>query len=184
MHFLVAWRAFWRTLFNDEMAERVETVLHGAPSAAPALPEPQKPQPEPAKPRPAEPKPPVRSEALTLLATLQREGRLIDFLKEPIASYTDAQIGAVVRDIHRDCGKVLDRLFAIEPVLTDAEGAEVEVPAGFDAGRYRLVGNVTGDPPFRGRLTHHGWTAGKSELPAWQGSPDSARVVAPAEIEL
>ena len=35
----------------------------------------------------------------------------------------------------------------------------MEVPAGFDAGRYRLTGNVTGEPPFRGRLVHPGWEA-------------------------
>ncbi|NJL27802.1 MAG: DUF2760 domain-containing protein, partial [Thermoanaerobaculia bacterium] len=32
--------------------------------------------------------------ALLLLATLQREARLIDFLMEPIDGYTDAKIGA------------------------------------------------------------------------------------------
>ena len=185
MRLLLAWKAFWYVLFDRKLADRVDQAFKGqlVPAALPA--------PEPVKPakveKPREPPPPpkpARSEALTLLATLQREARLIDFLKEPIAGYADAQVGAAVRDIHRDCGKVLDRLFALQPVLGDAEGASVEVPKGFDAGRYRLVGNVTGEPPFRGTLTHHGWQATKVEVPAWTGGAESAHVVAPAEVEL
>ena len=64
-------------------------------------------------------KPPkaARSEAITLLATLQREARFVDFIKEPLDGYSDAQIGAAARDVHRDCGKVLDRLFAIQSLV-------------------------------------------------------------------
>ncbi len=113
---------------------------------------------------------PVRSEAITLLATLQREARFVDFIKEPLDGYSDAQIGAAVRDVHRDCGKVLDRLFAIRAMVDQEEGSPVEVPAGFDAGRYRLTGNVAGDPPFHGRLVHHGWEAAEVQLPAWSGT--------------
>ena len=137
------------------------------------------------KPAPAkQPPKPVRSEAITLLATLQREARFIDFIKEPLDSYSDAQIGAAVRDVHRDCAKVLDRLFAIRALVDQEEGSAVEVAAGFDAGRYRLTGNVVGDPPFHGRLVHHGWEAAEVQLPAWSGTPASARVVAPVEVEL
>ena len=131
-----------------------------------------------------QPPKPARSEAITLLATLQREARFVDFIKEPLDSYSDAQIGAAVRDVHRDCGKVLDRLFAIRAMVDQEEGSPVEVPPGFDAGRYRLTGNVAGDPPFRGRLVHHGWEAAEVQLPAWSGTPHSARVVAPVEVEL
>ena len=60
----------------------------------------------------------------------------------------------------------------------------MEVPAGFDAGRWRLTGNVTGEPPFRGRLVHPGWEATTCELPTWSGSAAAARIVAPAEVEL
>ena len=126
----------------------------------------------------------ARSEAITLLATLQREARFVDFIKEPLDSYSDAQIGAAVRDVHRDCGKVLDRLFAIQSMVNQEEGSPIEVPPGFDAGRYRLTGNVVGDPPFRGSLVHHGWEAAEVQLPAWSGTQLSARVVAPVEVEL
>ena len=182
MRLLIAWKAFWLALLNGAWTERIDEVLRGEPQAS-ALPAPE-PAKQPPKKEPPRPKKPARSEALTLLATLQREARLVDFLKEPIDAYSDAQVGAAVRDIHRDCGKVLDRLFALAPVLEQTEGAPVEVPPAFDAGRYRLVGNVTGDPPYRGQLTHHGWYAAKCELPEWQGSDGSANVVAPAEVEV
>jgi hypothetical protein len=131
-----------------------------------------------------QPPKPARSEAITLLATLQREARFVDFIKEPLEGYSDAQIGAAVRDVHRDCAKVLDRLFAIQSMVNQEEGSPFEVPAGFDAGRYRLTGNVVGDPPFHGRLAHHGWEAAEVQLPAWSGTQVSVRVVAPVEVEL
>ena len=178
---ILATRVFFGTLFSSVVAGRVERALGEDGTVE----EPPKPEPKP-KPQPkrAATPPPERSEALTLLATLQREARLIDFLQEPLADYTDAQIGAVARDVHRDCGKVLQRLFALQPVHAQREGAEVEVPAGFDAGRYRLTGNVAGEPPFRGQMVHHGWEAGQCKLPTWSGTPAAARIIAPVEVEL
>src|SRR5579875_2269671 len=41
--------------------------------------------------------PPPETAALALLAALQEEGRLVDFLTEDIAPYSDAQVGAAVR---------------------------------------------------------------------------------------
>jgi hypothetical protein len=185
MHLLTAFKAFFLVLFNGGLARQVDDVLRRR-DERPALPEAKR---ELAAERPTTPaKPtvhkPARSEAITLLAALQREGRFVDFLKENLAGFSDAQIGAVARDLHRDCGKVVERMFAIQPLLSDAEGASVEVPSGFDAGRYRLVGNVSGTPPFRGALAHHGWQATACELPAWVGGDAAARVVAPAEVEI
>ena len=75
-------------------------------------------------------------------------------------------------------------MFALRPAVTEEEGKEVEVPAGFDAGRWRLTGNVTGEPPFHGRLVHPGWEAATCELPTWSGSAAASKIVAPAEVEL
>lgn len=174
----LAFRAFWRILTDAVFARSVAPLF--APQPVPAAPAPEK------KPAPITPlvKPPARSEALTLLAVLQREARLVDFLKESIAAYSDAQVGAAVRDIHRDAAAALDRLFALKPLLDQPEGANIEVPPSFDAARYRLTGHVAGSPPFRGSLQHPGWEATKITLPDWTGSPDSARIVAPAEVEL
>jgi hypothetical protein len=90
----------------------------------------------------------------------------------------------VARDVHRDCGLVIERLFGLAPVLSQEEGSEVEVPSGFDSGRFRLTGHVAGEPPFRGRLAHHGWEATRCDVPAWSGKDTAARVIAPAEVEL
>jgi hypothetical protein len=162
----------------------VQWLLQRKPASLPipAANPPVKTEPKPAPAK--QPPKPVRSEAVTLLATLQREARFVDFIKEPLDGYSDAQIGAAVRDVHRDCCKVLDRLFAIRALDNQEEGSPLEVPAGFDAGRYRLTGNVVGNPPFHGRLVHHGWEAGDVQLPAWSGTPQSARVIAPIEVEL
>lgn len=176
----IAIKVFFVALFNGEVARKVDEVLQQRGLPAPEVVE-TLPRPEPQKIVPPKP---VRSEAVTLLATLQREARFVDFIKEPLGGYSDAQIGAVARDVHRDCGAVLERLFELKPVLEQEEGAEIEVPAGFDANRYRLTGNVTGEPPFHGRLMHHGWTAAKCEVPSWAGSEESALVVAPVEVEL
>src|SRR4030095_10023213 len=73
---------------------------------------------------------PTRSDALTLLATLQREARLIDFLMEDLAGYDDAQIGAAARDVHRACAVALERMFALRPLRYQEEGAHVEIVAG------------------------------------------------------
>jgi hypothetical protein len=171
----LAFQAFFRVLGDAACAERVRRALADtAPTTA-------------AKPAKVE-APPIgaaqRSEALTLLSTLQREARLVDFLQEPIAAYTDAQIGAAVRDVHERARAALDRMFGLEAVVSAAEGAEIHVPRGFDPLEYRLGGDVSGEPPFRGTLRHHGWRASRCELPRWTGGSAAARVVAPAEVEL
>ena len=127
--------------------------------------------------------PPAPDGAVQLLTILQREGRLVDFLEEDIASYADAQIGAAVRDIHRGCRKVLAEYFVIEPVLPGVENATVSIPTGFDAAEIRLTGNVVGQPPYRGALRHHGWRTTKVQLPNLPPIEKPA-VLAPAEVEL
>lgn len=175
---VTAVRAFLGVLLNAAVAQRVEQALRG--EAGPELRE--RGTPASAAPEPAPQ--PSGHEALLLLAALQREARLIDFLKEPIDGYSDAQIGAAAREVHRGCRDVLERMFAVRPLLEHAEGAPVTVPAGFDPYRYRLTGRVAGEPPFQGRLAHHGWRATAANLPRWSGDPDLARVLAPAEVEV
>jgi hypothetical protein len=178
MRLFLAIKVFFQVLFSGRAAQRVREALTQKAPVAPAV---EAPAP---KPKPAAKPAPTRSEAITLLAALQREARFVDFIQEPLSGYNDAQIGAVARQVHTDCGTVLARLFALRPLLSDAEGAAVEVPAGFDAGRFRVTGNVVGEPPYRGRLVHHGWEVGQCQLPAWSGTPAAAAVIAPAEVEL
>jgi hypothetical protein len=133
---------------------------------------------------PVAPVAPTRNDAITLLATLQREARLVDIVKEPLTGYSDAQVGAAVRDVLRECGTVLDRLFDLQAVVDQAEGDTVEIPAGFDAGRYRITGDVARQAPVSASLVHHGWQANRCNLPQWTGSKDTAMIVAPAEVEV
>jgi hypothetical protein len=114
---------------------------------------------------------------------LQREGRLLDFLLENIQAYPDEQIGAAVRDIHRQAQAALKEHLVLEPVLSQSEGAAVEVPAGFDPSAVRLTGNVTGQPPFKGTLQHHGWRVKEIKLAAPPEGQDEF-VLMPAEVEL
>ena len=176
---VLATRLFFRLLFDAALVQRVEKVIDAEPATVPA-----EPAPPPKVEKAPAPKRPARSEAVTLLAPLQREARFVDLVKEPLANYTDAQIGAATRDVLRDCGSVLERLFALRPVFEEGEGADLQIPNDADAGRYRLTGNVTEQSERRGRLVHHGWEATKCEIPTWTGSDDSARIIAPAEVEI
>jgi hypothetical protein len=132
-------------------------------------------------PPPPPPKP--SAEPLWLLAVLQREGRLLDFLLEDVQGYANEQIGAAVRDIHRSCQKAIREHLSLEPVLNKAEDETVEVAAGFDPSAIRLTGNVAGQPPFKGVLRHHGWRVKELKLARPPEGQDQF-VVQPAEVEV
>ena len=199
----LAFRVFFSILFDSAFAARVADLLAGgAIGGADSLPTSTLPaaakssatkagvaaggevKTESPKPAPVKPAAPARSEALTLLSTLQREARLVDLVQESLDAYSDAQIGAAARNVLRDSGKVLERFFALRPVVEGSEEQPVEVPAGYDAQRWHVTGQVSGTPPFRGRLTHPGWQATQCQLPTWTGSASSALVIAPAEVEV
>jgi hypothetical protein len=152
----LALRAFWRTLIDPDFAARVEPLFTRVPTGP----------------------------DLRVLAVLQRDGRLVDFLEEDIDSYSDAQIGAAVRDIHRGCRKSLRDYLSIEPVINAAEEERVSVPADFDPAAIRLVGNVNGAPPFQGILKHHGWRVRSVHLPLLPVARDDSSVLSPAEVEI
>jgi hypothetical protein len=121
--------------------------------------------------------------AVQMLALLQRDGRLIDFLAENISAYPDAQLGAAVRSIHETCSQVLDHYVKLEPILNSEEEQPVTVQAGFDPAAIKLIGNVVGEPPVRGVLRHRGWRVKEVNLPPLpQGA--GRMVVAQAEVEL
>jgi hypothetical protein len=157
----------FRVLGNATLAQKLVALEAPAAVEIPAEPAPEK----------------LHASGLAVLGLLQREGRLIDFLQEDVSSYSDADIGAAARVVHAGSRKVLQNYLTLEPVLKDGEGASVTVPAGFNAERIRLTGNVAGNPPYRGSLKHQGWVATKISLPAVSPSLDP-RILAPAEVEL
>jgi hypothetical protein len=120
---------------------------------------------------------------LHLLAVLQRQGRLVDFLSENLDAYEDDQIGAAVRGIHENCRKVISKNLSLEAVIDGVEGEEVTIEEGFDPAAVKLTGNVTGQPPFKGILRHKGWRTHNIELPVLSDAQDAA-VIAPAEVEI
>lgn len=137
-----------------------------------------------AKPAPKEVAPEADlTPALQLLAILQREGRFVDFLQEDVSSFSDADIGAAARVVHEGCTRGLKDVLELEVIRDEAEGAKVELPAGYDAKRTRVTGNVTGEPPFTGTLAHHGWRARSIRLPELSTGHDPT-IIAPAEVEL
>jgi hypothetical protein len=157
---------------GEEIAQRFMTDAKFQEAVAKAL-EPPKP-PEPPRPSP---------EPILLLALLQREGRLVDFLLENVDGADNETLGAGVRSIHQACQKVLKEHLVLEPVLKGEERSVVEVPTGFDPSAIRLTGNVTGQPPFKGTLEHHGWRVAKININKPPPGQD-AFVVQPAEVEL
>ncbi len=134
-------------------------------------------------PPPPPPPPKPSPEPLLLLALMQREGRLIDFLLEDVSGADDQALGAGTREIHKACQKILKEHLDMEPVLKGMEKSLVDVPVGFDPSAIRLTGNVTGNPPFKGSLEHHGWRVTKIKLNKPPEGQD-AFVIAPAEVEL
>jgi hypothetical protein len=161
-----ATNAYRRALRDNAFADQLEKLLGEAPT--PTAP--------PPTPKPS-------GAPLRLFAVLQREGRLLDFLMEDIQAYGDADVGAAVRDIHRQCRGALREHLVLEPVLTQPEGSTVEVPPGFDPSAIRLIGNVAGQPPFHGTLKHPGWRVKELKLtPPPEGQDEF--VLMPAEVEL
>jgi len=152
----LALRAFWHVLTVPDFAARVESLFSKAPTGP----------------------------DLRVLAVLQRDGRLVDFLEEDIDNYSDSQIGAAVRDIHRGCRKSLHDYLTIEPVINAAEDERVTIPKDFDPAAIRLVGNVNGSPPFQGALKHHGWRVREVHLPLLPVARDDFSVLSPAEVEI
>ena len=126
----------------------------------------------------------VEAGAIQMLAILQREGRLVDFLQEDLSPFDDAQIGAAVRSVHAGCKQALDEHVQLEAIYTQPEGSMVTVEPGFDAYAVRLSGNVSGEPPFTGRLQHSGWRASGIELPTQVDAQRDDKIVAAAEVEV
>lgn len=178
---VAAFRCFFYMLFRGELPPSVLAAARlprgPAPKPAAAAPKPVAPPPAPA---PAAAR--ASDGALQILGILQREGRLVDFLMEDIAAYSDEQIGAAVRDIHAQSRDALARVVTLEPVIDGVEGTFAKAPSK-NPSVVRFVGKVPAKLPEGGTLRHKGWRAAKVNLPAQPAAQDAA-IVAPAEIEI
>ena len=162
-----AFRTFFSLIFHGVIADDILDAFRPSRPAAAVAPAPVVDTPD---------------RAVQMLALLQRDGRLVDFLMEDLAAYADAQIGAAVRDVHTGCRASLSRYVTVAPVLGDPEGATVRVDGNADAARMKVVGNLAGSPPYHGVLRHRGWEATRVDLPPLAAA--SRTIIAPAEIEV
>ena len=119
-------------------------------------------------------------DAVQILALLQRDARLIDFLMEDISAYSDEQVGAAVRDVQAQSKQSLERYLQFQPVIDGVEGTYTKTE-GVPVGGIKLIGNVPANGKAAGGLLRHkGWQAAKVDLPA--AVPGA--ILAPAEIEV
>ncbi len=169
----IALATFWRILVDPQFASAVAALRLAGPAGLPGGPNTEAPSFSEVEP----------NAALQLLGLLQQEGRFIDFLEEDVTAYGDDEVGAAARVVHEGCKKTLRQHFVIEPVRSEAEGERVTLAEGFDASAVRVTGNVVGQPPFSGRLTHTGWRVIESKLPKVAAGHDLS-IVAAAEVEL
>ena len=132
-------------------------------------------------------KKPKDESALQVLSLLQQKGRFLDFVMDDVTKYPDAQIGAAARVVHQGCANVVREYFDVKPVEGGAEGGTVTLDKNYDHERYRLVGRVTGEAPYRGRILHRGWLTTSVRLPERIKSAEHGAgqdVIAPAEVEV
>jgi hypothetical protein len=164
--------SFFSLLFRGALPDatlvQLGLVRRGAPK-------PQSPSPAPAAVR-------VSDGALQILSILQRDSRLVDFIMEDIAGYSDDQVGAAVRGLHEQARESLSRYVKLDPVIDGVEGTFTK-PAVSDPAAVKFVGNVPAGKPSGGLLRHKGWRAGKIDLPPLNPKQDAA-IIAPAEIEI
>ena len=168
---------------EDARAEETRSEAVPAPAVQPAPP----PRPAPAQSSGEEP----GAEALMLLSLLQEKGRLVDFVMEDIAGFSNEQVGAAARVVHQGCRAVLVEAFSPLPVAP-AENARITLEPGYDAEEFRLVGAAAGRPPFTVKVTHKGWRARHVKLPRRMrqgtaaGGPGAGSagtpVIVPAEV--
>ena len=122
---------------------------------------------------------------LYFLSTLQEKGRLLDFVMDDIAPYSDAQVGQVARVVHQGVKEAIDDMMEIAPIHTGNEGETICVSEDYNAQDCRLVGNLAVRPPFSGKVLHKGWKATALRLPVTQdNSGQRLQVVQPMELEV
>jgi len=125
-------------------------------------------------------------EVLAFLSLLQEKGRFIDFVMEDVTPFNDTQVAAASRVVHQGCAAVIREYFEISPVHGGKEGEKLTIDKDADRDHYRLVGKVTGAPPFHGVVLHRGWKTAKLSLPRYATpvDPSTPNIITPVEVEV
>jgi hypothetical protein len=183
----LAFRSFFAILFKGKLPDDIAYELGLVRRVAKGQPSPPESAPASAA-RPAVQAAGPTDGAVQILALLQRESRLVDFVLEDIAEYTDEQVGSAVRPVHESCRATLQRHLKLAPVIDGVEGTVTKLAtAGIDAKdatSVKIVGNVPPDGKVdAGILRHRGWKAERLDLPSLRPG-ERATVIAPAEIEV
>lgn len=161
MRIFLAFKAFFLALKNPELVEKLFDEKKEEPKSLPG----------------------GDCSHLRLLNLMQESSRFVDFLKEDLSTFDDAQIGAAARKIHEECGKCLEDLVTVRPLMEEGEGDKITIPQGYDSSKIKVVGKIIGNPPYTGILIHKGWKAHKRSLPKKIGD-QTTDVICPAEIEI
>jgi hypothetical protein len=169
---LLAFRCFFAILFHGRISAEAGEALglsRPAERAAPRVPSTDL----------------ISEGAVRMLAILQRDSRLVDFVMEDISGYGDEQIGAAVRTLHDDCAKSLAQYVKLGPVVDGVEGEVIRARDSnvfADASSVKFLGNLPAHGrPEQGVLRHRGWRALQVELPA---PMERSMIIAAAEIEV
>lgn len=166
----LAFKSFFAILFKNYLPERVAEAYGYSRAAA-------------APPPRSEPQVRTSDGAMQILGILQRDARLIDFLMEDIAPYSDDQVGAAVRNLHAQSRETLTRYVRLTPIIDGVEGTATQLAAA-DPGTVKLIGNVpVNGIASKGILRHRGWRVERVELPRLSSGTD-VHVLAPAEVEV
>ena len=184
----IALRAFFAALGSPQIAEKFGRILKDHASPTGLMDVSESVDPDSADVTPVEkdsershaPTPVSRDSAVSLLATLQREARLVDLIQEDLSQFSDAQIGAAARPCLTQCRNALDRLMQLKPVLSAQEGETITIEENASPVRFQWIGEGSATS---GRVVHHGWEASRVELPAWAGEPSDAAIIAAAQLQ-
>lgn len=172
----MAFRAFFSILGGD-LPEQIATAFGYAKVAVRRPPEPAR-----------EPVVKTSDGALQLLGILQRDARLVDFLMEDIAPYSDDQVGSAVRNVHEQSRESLRKYLTLAPVIDGVEGTFTKPEAAGAVARganaIKFIGNLPAQgKPQGGLLRHKGWRVDSVNLPA-VNPKQNVSIVAPAELEV
>ena len=207
MRLLLASRAFFGTLFNRHVAQSVREVLKleaqakgtsssrsdssrtrhkKSPLTIPATPALGKGYYSSSRGEPNQDsatsscRPNRRSEAITLLALLQRRAGLVDLIYEDHEGLSDEQLGAMARGVLDQSHQCLEECLIVSTIVDGQEGEVIEIPDAASPNRWSILGDISSQ---RGRLMHPGWIASQLELPGWKGSEENALVISPIKVD-